>query len=263
MSSLNCVEDLALVQWCVNHDCMEQSSKSWLSILAVPFKVIVTHPDLASGKPHLAGKTWAGACCLGLPLRAVPHAGKTYYVLDASESPLHIKIATGSFIRGASALMEPEGKARSLLETCAEEAFYSIPRQGLGQLATEFGVPVPAGADFAQLLLALCTHALGDLSAEKQLTLVRKRLPHLSDLQSMMMETDDATDLLDEADAKKLQDKNESVKDGEQEFRRAARKLIDRIKSTSGSSKKGGGRGGAGAQPAKKARRWPPLSGID
>eukprot|EP00971_Amphidinium_carterae_P307001 6101050-Amphidinium_carterae.2 len=282
MLALNCVEDLALLKWCRQHDCMDRACKSWLSILAVPLKVIVTHPDLEGGKPHLAGKTWAGACTLGLPLREVVHASKTFYVLDAVtshvwmpivtlegwrtqrfawRSPLHIKLASGSCIEGVGAVMEPIGEPRSLLHTCAEEAFYSIPRQGLGQLATEFGVCVPAGSDFAQLLLALCKHALGELSNELQLALVRKRLPHYSDLQSMLMESDDAVDLLDEADAKKLKEKTETLKDGEQEFRKAAKKLIEKMSSTSGSSRKGAGRGGGPA--SKKARRWPPLSGID
>eukprot|EP00971_Amphidinium_carterae_P190405 3778750-Amphidinium_carterae.5 len=173
-------------------------------------------------------------------------------------SPVGVGVASGKWCGKKGIMLCSVGSPASLLKLAAAEGFWAIPKAGLRKLAKEFELDVDGTAPLHQMVLSMAEQVLGVLSDEKQLEILRKRLPKGSDLQDLLQE-EGLDELLDEADKKAFEDAKKESAAVEAEVGPAVRKLAQKIQSkpTVGGSGKGRSRGESSGSTAKRRKRFP------
>jgi hypothetical protein len=273
------VEDMSLIRWCREHDTLDKAKDSWLGILNVPCRLLLSHPSFEGGRWFIGLRSHVGVTVLGVPVTKVRVYGQEHFVLDevnkhywlpvldprewkcvpiAFRAPLSMRILCGKWVRGQACFIQATADEDTLLRVSARFAFWDIPRTGLVTLAKEFGALVPAGADLPTLLMALCETILGKLTDEDKLKIIRQRLPKTDTMKEFLM-TDDAKECLGKDELQKLQpgkDEDPTVKKGNDEMREAARAFAKKIYEKSAKANTGK-KGGSAGPAAKKARKYP------
>ena len=226
LASTTPLEDMHIVRYCREKDCIDDAPKCWLCTLAVPLKMILMNPAFHDGKWFLAVRTYTGVCVLGLGVTSVTVGRKNYWRVDDIDdhiwmpilnprdwsclpvvwrSPIHLEIVSGSKVKDIALLQTTTYKKENLLMVSARHAFWTIPKTGLRQLSKFYGVHVPAGATFPELLLCLCEAVLGALSEEEKLKILRMRVPRVDEMKDFLL-SEEASDLLTEEDKKELKE---------------------------------------------------------
>ena len=146
-------------------------------------------------------------------------------------------------------------KGRCSLNHCARQAFYEMPKSGLLAVAKEFGYEVDVAAGLPQILLQLCSQIHPNMSDEDKLNLVRKRMPGMGDIEQLLLESEEAKQLLDDKEVTELQKQAQRQQDAVEDFKEITSELAERVRekkqSKSASSNSGGGKA------LKKQRRYP------
>ena len=284
------VEDLELVKWCKAQGCLDMAEKAWLSVLAVPGKMVLRHPRVHDGMMFLAGHTFVGSCLQGLPLKAVELGGQTFWALEPMRQvfwlpivgweewkcstcswlcPLAVLQKAKQWCHSHPLLLERSSEERNLLQTSAANAFWEIPKTGLLSIARATSIHVESGKSLAEVMLALVEGVLGPQSDAEKLRLLRLRLPKKTDLMDWM-EDAAAEENLEPEDAKELHHMKQNISNQEGELRPMVRELAEKVRSqasasgTSASSlSRAKGSAGSAASRGKKARRYPPTIKLD
>ena len=283
------MEDLELMRWCKQHDFVNVADQAWLSVLAVPGKMMLSHPQVHEGRTFLAGHTFVGSCLQGLPVREVSHRGQTFWTLDEMHeifwlpivswqgwkcstcswiAPVSVYKKTKSWCLDHTLLLEKTSEERNLLETCAMNAFWEIPKTGLISIARAASIPVDTGKSLPEVMLALVDGVLREQSDSEKLRLLRLRLPRKADLMELLEEAS-AEQNLEPEDVQQLQQLKKDNDNREQELGPKVRELAERVRSQSSSSSTAASssrsKAGTGATGTKnkKGKRFPNTIKID
>eukprot|EP00971_Amphidinium_carterae_P104666 2072775-Amphidinium_carterae.2 len=273
LMSLASCEDMAVVSACKAAGQPELASKCWLSILATPYRVIVSKGDFTEA--YLVGKTFAGSAVLALPVTRVHVNQHTVFVLEPVRgihwisilgveswkaqgfswvSPLQLRLLTGKWLEGRLCVMLAKGPAESLVKHCAREGFYDMPKSALSAIAKEVGCDMKAGAHLPEMLLALCSFLLPSLTDEDKLGILRKRMPAMGDLEQLLLDNEEAQELLEEKDLQSLSKRAEERKSTVMEFKVLAASLAEKVASKGSKSR---GAASSSSRPSKRARVYP------
>ena len=281
-------EDMELAKWCKTNGCLDQADQSWLSVLAVPAKILLSHPKVHDGRVFLAGHTFVGSCLQGLPVRAVRVGESTFYALEVMteffwlpivdwrdwtcttcswQSPLAVKKATTEWCRETPLLLKRTSKEHDLLQTCAMNAFWEIPKSGLLSIARATGIHVEKDKTLPDVMLCLVEGVLGPQSDSEKLRLLRLRMPRKADLLHLM-ENASADDILEPDDLKQLRQAQADHTQKDQDFGQKIQEMSARVRAHASASATSSTRGKATSaatnQPkSKRARRAPPQLTID
>ena len=284
-----CVEDMALAKWCRDNGCLDVADQAWLSVLAVPGKMVMRNSKVQDGRTFLAGRTYMGSCLQGLPLKQIRMSGIVFWALEPVEeihwlpvvswrdwmcrtcswvSPLGVKRQTKRWCCEHALLLQNTSEEKNLLETSAMNAFWQIPKSGLLSIAKAISARVEADKPLPEVMLALAEAVLGDLGDAEKLRLLRLRMPAKSDLLHLLDEhsTEDILETEDAKELKKMQCEQQSM---EQEFGAKVKEMATRVRtqgpasSSSSTSRHNRQPSTNTSQRTKKARRYPPEVRID
>ena len=172
---------------------------------------------------YLAFGTDGKSACLGIPVQRVlmgelpvfiPDSIDKYTwlpILDLTEwtatsfifkSPLYVRIATGIWPEQACVMTwDDRYPEEPLLRHACRQGFWSMSKTGLKRIAKHLGIGILASDSVHDIIAKIAKHEWGDeFSDGLELQILRSRIAPKNEAVEMLMECEEATDLMDKSD---------------------------------------------------------------
>lgn len=231
--------DLVLVRYCYQNNCWSKASTAWLGELCkASHSLLLRHPQETGNKWVFGMHHWRDSCAMGFIAEEVtlPGSGITAWQPALGQDPLffcmvetqgwtavHYKwrspawqcarsgAATLPVAIRAVAAEENEGE-ESLLCVAAKQAFFSLPKTWLIQLAKLRGVNLSGGTSLFDMLYSVMGGLL-DMQDEQLMHFLGRRMSTYAQQERFaeeFAELDEAAELLERQDQQKVKQEKQS-----------------------------------------------------
>lgn len=298
------VEDAALIQWCVKQKRLDQAHLSWWCVLGRLDHLLLRHPRVFGGKWFIACSTSGNHLLMGIPVTTKNIGGTISYIVEKIDqlyfipvlspkeftarifewrSPLWVRVFTGRWMKDNPYVLWPVGEAGNLLQISVRNGCGDIPKGGLQRICREEAVDFQPSDGVPELLIALASKVLGQLTQREKLAILRFRVP-LVDEASLFLKSEEAQEFLEEHDKEEIMKSSAGkprLSEATKEMKAAIKKMVQPENGEPGAgglssasttargsnrsdavSSSGSGASGVVVPPLKKARKYLPKMGI-